>query len=98
MSRFSVICLFTGMLLFGNLMPINADQDESADDFESTEAPPFQNPPTSATSDQAPGAKCKALWDNSCVTGDECCSGYCWRGSPDWATGVCKNKIGLTCY
>jgi len=35
---------------------------------------------------------CKPLWDNSCQTNTECCSGFCDNNNGQWAYGVCKTS------
>jgi hypothetical protein len=33
---------------------------------------------------------CKPLYDNSCTSNGQCCSGYCDNNNGQWALGVCK--------
>ncbi len=37
---------------------------------------------------------CKPLWDNSCASNGDCCSGFCDNNNGQWAFGVCKTGSG----
>ena len=37
---------------------------------------------------------CKSLWDNSCTSNRQCCSGFCDNKNGQWAFGVCKSGSG----
>ena len=37
---------------------------------------------------------CKEIWDNTCTSSNECCSGYCDDHQGQWAQGVCKQNNG----
>jgi len=37
---------------------------------------------------------CKPLWDNSCASNGDCCSGFCDNNNGQWAFGVCKQGSG----
>ncbi len=41
-------------------------------------------------------AACKELEDNTCTTGNDCCSGYCDDRNGAWAFGVCKPILVVT--